>query len=69
MSEVIKAGSLGDGTAVPGDYDIDLVVYSRSKYSTYTKINGHMTNDCSQQVSLGEMFYCLPPCFSHGYLS
>jgi hypothetical protein len=29
ISEIIKAGSLGDGTAVPGDYDIDLVVYSR----------------------------------------
>ena len=29
ISEVIKAGSLGDGTAVPGQYDLDLVVYSR----------------------------------------
>ena len=29
ISEVIEAGSLGDGTAVPGHYDIDLVIYSR----------------------------------------
>ena len=29
INEVIKAGSLGDGTAVPGHYDIDLVIYSR----------------------------------------
>lgn len=31
ISEIIKAGSLGHGTAVPGKYDIDLVIYSRSK--------------------------------------
>ena len=31
VSEVVKAGSLGHGTAVPGDYDLDLVVYSDSK--------------------------------------
>ena len=31
ISEIIKAGSLGQGTAVPGKYDIDLVIYSRSK--------------------------------------
>jgi hypothetical protein len=29
ISEIIKAGSLGQGTAVPGSYDIDLVIYSR----------------------------------------
>ena len=29
ISEIIKGGSLGHGTAVPGDYDIDLVIYSR----------------------------------------
>ena len=28
-SEIIKGGSLGHGTAVPGHYDIDLVIYSR----------------------------------------
>ena len=32
ISEIIKAGSLGDGTAVIGNYDIDLVVYSRGIY-------------------------------------
>ena len=26
----MKGGSLGHGTAVPGDYDLDLVLYSRS---------------------------------------
>lgn len=31
VSEVIKAGSLGHGTAVPGHYDLDIVVYSESK--------------------------------------
>ena len=31
MSEVVKAGSLGHGTAVPGHYDLDIVVYSDSK--------------------------------------
>ena len=30
-TEVFKGGSLGHGTHVPGHYDIDLVLYSRSK--------------------------------------
>jgi hypothetical protein len=29
ISEIVKAGSLGHGTVVPGHYDIDLVLYSR----------------------------------------
>ena len=29
ISEIIKAGSMGHGTAVPGHFDIDLVIYSR----------------------------------------
>ncbi|XP_064392105.1 2'-5'-oligoadenylate synthase 1-like [Halichondria panicea] len=29
ISEVIRAGSLGQGTAVPGDFDLDMVIYSR----------------------------------------
>jgi hypothetical protein len=29
VSEILEAGSLGDGTVVHGHYDIDLVVYSR----------------------------------------
>ena len=33
ISEIIKAGSLGQGTAVPGHYDIDLVIYSRGIYN------------------------------------
>ena len=40
ISEIIKAGSLGDGTAVPGHYDIDLVIYSRGiivkNFNSYT---------------------------------
>ena len=32
-TEVFKGGSLGHGTTVPGHYDIDLVLYSRSKQS------------------------------------
>ena len=31
VNEVIKAGSLGHGTAVPGHCDIDIVIYSDSK--------------------------------------
>nr|AGZ60267.1 2',5'-oligoadenylate synthetase [Tedania ignis] len=30
VDEVIKGGSMGHGTTVPGDYDIDIVIYSRS---------------------------------------
>lgn len=33
ISEIIKAGSLGQGTAVPGHYDIDLVIYSRGAHT------------------------------------
>ena len=29
MSEIVKVGSLGHGTAVPGSYDVDLIIYSR----------------------------------------
>uniref|UniRef100_A0A1X7V266 2'-5'-oligoadenylate synthetase 1 domain-containing protein n=1 Tax=Amphimedon queenslandica TaxID=400682 RepID=A0A1X7V266_AMPQE len=28
-AEIIKGGSLGHGTAIPGDFDLDLVLYSR----------------------------------------
>ena len=35
ISEIHKAGSLGHGTAVPGHYDIDLVIYSRGIMDTY----------------------------------
>ena len=31
VSEVVKAGSLGHGTAVQGNFDVDLVLYSRGK--------------------------------------
>lgn len=30
VNEIIKAGSLGHGTAVPGDFDLDLVIYTSS---------------------------------------
>ena len=29
ISEIITAGSLGHGTAIPGNFDLDLVLYSR----------------------------------------
>ena len=38
ISEVIEAGSLGDGTAVPGHYDLDLVIYSHGN----NQYNSHM---------------------------
>ena len=31
VTEVFKGGSIGQGTTVPAQYDIDLVLYSRSK--------------------------------------
>ena len=31
ISEIIKGGSLGHGTAVPNNFDLDLVVYSRGE--------------------------------------
>ena len=31
IQEIIKGGSLGHGTAVPGKFDLDLVVYSRGE--------------------------------------
>ena len=31
VNEVIKGGSLGQGTAVPGHFDLDMVVYSSGK--------------------------------------
>ena len=37
MSEIIKAGSLGHGTAVRGHYDLDMVIYSDSKVISYLK--------------------------------
>lgn len=30
-NEVVKGGSLGHGTTVPGNFDADLVLYSDSK--------------------------------------
>ena len=35
ISDVIKGGSLGHGTVVPGHYDIDLVIYSRGMLMTW----------------------------------
>ena len=32
INEIIKAGSLGHGTPVFGDFDVDLVIYSSGKY-------------------------------------
>ncbi len=31
VSEIVKAGSMGHGTIVPGSFDIDLVLYSQGK--------------------------------------
>ena len=38
MTEVFKGGSLGHGTAVEHHFDIDLVLYSRSKPPVATVI-------------------------------
>ena len=31
ISEIVEGGSMGHGTTVPGEFDIDLVIYSRGK--------------------------------------
>ena len=46
MTEVFKGGSMGHGTTVPGKFDIDLVLYSRSKNYNY--------------LSQGVVYYVLP---------
>ena len=30
-NELIKGGSMGQGTTVPGNFDVDLVIYSESE--------------------------------------
>jgi len=32
VNEIVKSGSLGHGTAVPGDFDLDLVLYSQGEF-------------------------------------
>ena len=55
ISEIIKAGSLGHGTAVPGHYNIDLVIYSRGIYmytflqALYSVISSCSTNCVATQ--------------------
>ena len=48
MTEVFKGGSMGHGTTVPGKFDIDLVLYSRSK------------NLQLPYLSQGVVYYVLP---------
>lgn len=31
VSEIVEGGSIGHGTTVPGEFDIDLIIYSRGK--------------------------------------
>ena len=33
VNEIVKVGSLGHGTSVPGHFDIDLIIYSGGKYN------------------------------------
>ena len=39
-NEVVKGGSMGHGTTVPGHFDVDLVLYSRSKFVCYNGLWG-----------------------------
>ena len=39
INEIIKGGSLGHGTAVFGDFDVDLVIYSDGKYHYLNKLH------------------------------
>ena len=32
VNEIVKSGSLGHGTAVPGEFDLDLVLYSQGEF-------------------------------------
>ena len=45
MTEVFKGGSLGHGTAVEHHFDIDLVLYSRSKPPTVINTLSLMLSD------------------------
>lgn len=38
VSEVFKGGSMGQGTTVPYNYDIDLVLYSCKWYTEMSKV-------------------------------
>jgi hypothetical protein len=40
VSEIVKGGSLGHGTAVPGKFDLDLVLYSRDIHARDVIANG-----------------------------
>ena len=32
ITEVFKGGSMGKGTMIPGDFDVDLIIFSRCKF-------------------------------------
>nr|CAO00531.1 (2-5)A synthetase [Lubomirskia baikalensis] len=40
-AEVIKGGSLGQGTAIPGDFDLDLVIYTDSISELDIRLSGY----------------------------
>lgn len=56
IDNIIRAGSLGHGTAVPGDFDLDLVIYSRGEQELLStkKLSNH-----KQHIRLKS--YCKPP--------
>ena len=47
-NEIIKAGSLGHGTAVKGYYDVDLVIYSECELT-------HNTTDVCYKLNLMQL--------------
>ena len=43
-SEVVVGGSLGQGTAVPGKFDIDLVIYTRGEDVSHVTVHISVLN-------------------------
>ena len=37
ISEVFKGGSMGKGTTVPGEFDVDLIIFSRCKAMSHNR--------------------------------
>ena len=59
MNEVIKAGSLGHGTAVPGDFDLDLVIYSSGIHGSCIFLPWCA---CASKAVYSSVFVCVCVC-------
>jgi len=58
----VKAGSLGHGTAVPGEFDLDLVIYSQGEFNhfNHSQIDSeHMHRVSAIDIKLPKSTYLL----------